>query len=598
MATYRITGPDGGTYEVTAPDGASQADVLAYAQKNYAKKEPSLPPLTADPTDGMSGTDKFLAGAGKAFADLGRGAGQWIGAVDRKDVAEARKRDAALMNTGAGIGGNITGNVAALLPTAMIPGANTYTGAAAIGAVTGALQPSVSTAETAGNIGLGGVVAPATLGAVRGAQALYQGGKGLVEPLTKAGQERIAADVLRRSATNPQQAMQMAGQAKPLVPGSQPTLAQVAQDPGLAQLERTILNNPEYAGALQQRLGDQKVARLSAIKDVAGRGDHYDEIEAGRRLFANQDYAEAMKAGIDPKMAKAMAPQIQSLMERPSIQAAQKDAVRLAKESGVELSDTTSLQGLDWIKKALDNKISMATGPGSSIGKEDLRALVQTKNDLMKTLEQIAPGYKTANDNYAAMSGQLNSMDVARGLLDKLNKPGSRYMQPGTAREMGDAYSDALAKSFDSVKKATGMDKDITQVMSKQDIKVLENVARDLGRKSFAQEAGKATGSNTAQNLASQNMLRRMLGPTGLPETWAESTMLQSLLSPVQMGSKLSGADKKIMDRIAQGLLDPMEGIGLLSSPQTIPNVGLLGAPSSQRYLPALGLLGVTQRPQ
>jgi hypothetical protein len=598
MATYRITGPDGGTYEVTAPDGASQADVLAYAQKNYAKKEPSLPPLTADPTDGMSGTERFLAGAGKAFADLGRGAGQWVGAVDRKDVAESRKRDAALMNTGAGMGGNIAGNVAALLPTAMIPGANTYTGAAAIGAVTGALQPSVSTAETAGNIGLGGVVAPATLGAVRGAQALYQGGKGLVEPLTKAGQERIAADVLRRSATNPQQAMQMAGQAKPLVTGSQPTLAQVAQDPGLAQLERTILNNPEYAGALQQRLGDQKVARLSAIKDIAGRGDHYDEIEAGRRLFANQDYAEAMKAGVDPKMAKAMAPQIQSLMERPSIQAAQKDAVRLAKESGVELSDTTSLQGLDWIKKALDNKISMATQPGSSIGKEDLRALVQTKNDLMKTLEQIAPAYKQANDNYAAMSGQLNSMDVARGLLDKLNKPGSRYMQPGTAREMGDAYSDALAKSFDSVKKATGMDKDITQVMSKQDIKVLENVARDLGRKSFAQEAGKATGSNTAQNLASQNMLRRMLGPTGLPETWAESTMLQSLLSPVQMGSKLSGADKKIMDRIAQGLLDPMEGIGLLSSPQTIPNVGLLGAPSSQRYLPALGLLGVTQRPQ
>jgi hypothetical protein len=305
-----------------------------------------------------------------------------------------------------------------------------------------------------------------------------------------------------------------------------------------------------------------------------------------------------MKAGVDPKMAKAMGPQIQSLMERPSIQAAQKDAVRLAKESGVELSDTTSLQGLDWVKKALDNKISTATQPGSAIGKEDLRALMQTKSDLMKTLEQIAPGYKRANDNYAAMSGQINSMDVARSLLDKLNKPGSRYMQPGTAKEMGDAYSDALAKSFDSVKKSTGMEKDITQVMSKQDISMLENIAKDLGRKSFAQEAGKATGSNTAQNLASQNMLRRMLGPTGLPETWAESTMLQSLLSPVQIGSKLTGADRKIMDRIAQGLLDPMDGIGLLSSPQAIQSVGLLGAPNSQRYLPAMGLLGLTQRPQ
>jgi hypothetical protein len=596
MAKYRITGPDGATYEVTAPDNASQADVLAFAQKNY--KPSNLPALTADPTDGMSGGERVLAGAGKAFADLGRGAGQYLGLVNRSDVAESRKRDAALMNTGGGLAGNIAGNLAALLPTAMIPGANTYTGAAAIGAMTGALQPSVSTGETLQNTALGGVAAPATLGAVRGTQALYQGAKGLVEPLTRSGQERIAADVLRRSATDPAKAAQLAAQGRELVPGSQPTLAQVAQDPGLAQLERTILNNPEYAPALQQRLGAQKVARLSAIKDIAGRGDHYDEIEAGRKLFANQDYAEAMKAGVDPKMAKAMAPQLQNLLERPSIQAAQKDAIRLAKESGVSLSEspTGSLEGLDWVKKALDNRISTAAQPGSSIGKEELHALVQTKSDLMQTLEQIAPKYKEANANYAAMSRQINSMDVARSLQDKLNKPGSQYMQPGTAREMGDAYRTALDKSFETVKKSTGMNKDITQVMSPKDIAALESVAHDTGRVAFAQSAGQATGSPTAQNLASQNMLRRLLGPTGLPETWAESTMLQGLLSPVQIGSKLAGADRKIMDRIAAGLLSPQDGAALLTAPPAVRNVGLLGAPSAQRYLLPAGLLPITER--
>src|SRR5205085_9383963 len=101
-----------------------------------------------------------------------------------------------------------------------------------------------------------------------------------------------------------------------------------------------------------------------------------------------QDYAEAMQQGIDPKMAKAMAPQIQSLLERPSIQAAQKDAIRLAKENGVSLSESPagSLEGLDWVKKALDNRISTAATPGSSLGKEELRALVQTKNDLMSKI--------------------------------------------------------------------------------------------------------------------------------------------------------------------------------------------------------------------
>ncbi|HEY1181606.1 MAG TPA: hypothetical protein VGE56_04830 [Rhodocyclaceae bacterium] len=35
MPTYKITSPDGDTYEITAPDGATEADVLAYAQKNF-----------------------------------------------------------------------------------------------------------------------------------------------------------------------------------------------------------------------------------------------------------------------------------------------------------------------------------------------------------------------------------------------------------------------------------------------------------------------------------------------------------------------------------------------------------------------------------
>lgn len=550
----------------------------------------------ADPTEGMSGIDKFRAGAGKALADLGRGAGQYLGLTDRADVAEARKLDQPLMNTGAGLAGNLTGSVAALLPTALVPGANTYTGAAAIGAVTGAMQPSESTSETMKNIALGGAVAPATIAAFRGGQALYQGGKGLVEPFTKAGQDRIAAEVLRRSATNPAKAVERAGNARELVPGSKPTLAQVAQDPGLAQLERTILNNAEYAPALQQRFGDQRLARLNAIKDVAGRGDHYDEIAKGRAIFANEDYGKAMAQGVDKDMAKALQPQIESLLRRPSIQDAKAVAQRLAAESDQALDDFNSVRGLDWLKKALDNKISAASKPGSAIGDAELRGLVQTKNDLMATLEQIAPAYKDANKNFAVMSEQVNSMDVARSLLDKLNKPGARYMQPGTAKEMGDAYSTELAKSFDSVKKATGMNKDITQVMAPQDIHALENVARDLGRKSFAESAGGAKGSPTAQNLASQNMLRRIIGPTGLPESWSEATMLQTLMSPVQIGSKLSGADQKIMDRIAQGLLDPMDGIGLLSRPAQIRSVGLLGAPQAQRLLPAAGLLSITER--
>jgi len=578
------------------PDGMSQADMAAAIQRSaltLAKKEKA-----PDPTEGMSGTEKFLAGVGKGMTDVGRGLRQFLpdalGGLSRADIEESRKLDAPLMNTGAGMAGNIVGTAASLLPTAFIPGANTIAGASLIGAGTGLAQPSTSTRETLMNTGIGGVAAPLAIGAVRGTQAAYQGVRGLMDPFTARGQQRIAADVLRRSATDPRNAAQAAVAARELVPGSEPTLAQVANDPGLAQLERTILNLPEYAPAVQQRQGAQRVARLNAVQDIAGRGGYLDDITRGRAIFAGEDYARAAQEGVDPAMAQAVQPQIANLMERPSIQAAQRDAIRLARERGINLTDFGSVEGLDWLKKALDNQISKAATPNSSIGKADLAALVQTKNDLMLTLEQISPAYAEANRNFAAMSGQINSAQAATDLLGKLNKPGSRYMTSGTAREQGDAFMNALAQAEESVKKSTGMNRGLADVMAPRDVAALQNVARDLGRKTFADTAGAAKGSPTAQNLASQNMLRRALGPTGLPESWAESTMLQSLLAPVQGVSRLTGANQRIMDEIAAAMLDPQIGAGLLMTAPPVRNVGLLGAPSVQRYLPAAGLLPVT----
>lgn len=147
---FEVTAPDGQKYVVNAPEGATQQDAIAYVQNNVYK-----PQAAPDPTEGMSTTEKFLAGAGKAFYDVGRGAGQMLGLVSSKDVEEARRLDAPLMNTGAGLAGNVVGNIATSLPTAAIPGVNTVRGAALVGGAYGLLQPSVSTSETLGNVALG-----------------------------------------------------------------------------------------------------------------------------------------------------------------------------------------------------------------------------------------------------------------------------------------------------------------------------------------------------------------------------------------------------------------------------------------------------------
>lgn len=108
-----------------------------------------------DPTKDMTGTQKFLAGTGKAMTDLARGAGQLFGVVSQKEIDDAKKLDEPLMKTGAGIAGNVLGNVATALPAMFVPGANTVLGAGVVGGLHGALQPVPTGDDRLNNAGLG-----------------------------------------------------------------------------------------------------------------------------------------------------------------------------------------------------------------------------------------------------------------------------------------------------------------------------------------------------------------------------------------------------------------------------------------------------------
>lgn len=132
-----------------------------------AEKDAGYSPT--DPTIGMSGPEKFLAGAGMGMTNMARGAGQMLGLVSEEDIAASRERDAPLAQSGAGMAGNIVGTTAAALPISLIPGANTYTGAAATGALVGALQPTVEGESRVANAAIGaagGVAGRAVAGGI------------------------------------------------------------------------------------------------------------------------------------------------------------------------------------------------------------------------------------------------------------------------------------------------------------------------------------------------------------------------------------------------------------------------------------------------
>jgi hypothetical protein len=121
--------------------------------------------------------DRFLSGAGKAFVDIGRGVSQLndrfntrhaspdvrqqVQRAGEQQVADSRALDKPLMDTTAGTVGNVTGAVATAAPALVVPGANTVAGAAATGAVLGALQPAVSDEERLKSTAIGGATGAA-----------------------------------------------------------------------------------------------------------------------------------------------------------------------------------------------------------------------------------------------------------------------------------------------------------------------------------------------------------------------------------------------------------------------------------------------------
>lgn len=111
MARYTVQAPDGSTIELEGPDGASQADVIAQAQRLYAERQQAQ-----------------AAPQGRPIASFERG-------PSAEDLAAA-KAAGQPETTAAGVGGAITRGVA---PAAVMAGAGAL-GAAALGvpAVTGA----------------------------------------------------------------------------------------------------------------------------------------------------------------------------------------------------------------------------------------------------------------------------------------------------------------------------------------------------------------------------------------------------------------------------------------------------------------------------
>lgn len=255
----------------------------------------AAPPTSYDPTQGMTGLDKFLAGAGKSFSDLGLGAKQVIAAlgahglfsgdqsgdgstspVDWKSLVSSlateadtsKSRDAPLMNTGAGTAGDITGQVvqSAVMP---VGGAATGLGRMGLSALAGGVQAGMQPVGTNGSR-----LADAAMGAGMGAA-----GQGVANMVGAAIRPAVAGDPARQAAVDWANAN-----------GATMSLGDITGAPFTQRIEKVLSNLPGSRGFYKDATQSKNDAILNAVNGITSgdAGNLIQQAGAGHTFTVDQ----------------------------------------------------------------------------------------------------------------------------------------------------------------------------------------------------------------------------------------------------------------------------------------------------------------------
>jgi hypothetical protein len=450
------------------------------------------------------------------------------------------------------------------------------------------------------------------------------------------------------------------------VPGYVSTLAEATQDPGLATLQRAVMNTD---GAAQ--IGAREAANAGAIKQVVGDLAGDDAARAAAvtaRKQASQPLYNAVADAVEPVNTKrtvglidsvvsanpankALVTPLQEIREslfehyppgrrgadtwrylnetinakalpqrewnvlasaRTVMDRVRKGAIEpeealqqlkgLSSKRGeiagaleyarqqMKSPDYVLMEGPQQVKSAIDNVNSMLANPANATVKRQLTII---KKSLTNQLGKAVPEYRQATRTFADMSAPINQMDVGEALYNKLTPALDDFS--ATPRLKAESFASALRNGDETVRRATGMRRSLDQVMTPEQMRTLSDVGTTLARRASAAELARPAGTNTAQNLSSQNLMRQIAGPLGLPESFVESRALPTLLRPVNFA--MSGQEPAINEVLSRAMLDPQFAAELMGRVQQ-PSVPGLLAGAVQRYALTPSLLGANAAQQ
>jgi hypothetical protein len=374
--------------------------------------------------------------------------------------------------------------------------------------------------------------------------------------------------------------------------GLRPTGTQVAQSPGLAQLDRSIrTQGPDVAAPLNAADTANRGAIVDILKGISGTPEQRLRAGATRDFNARTAYDDALNnpdhfvqppSPTDPTFAaeaaakqgltqdgtppvndpnapaqglNSVGERLQEVLQRPAMQTAMQNAKMQAANRGVQLNDRNLMQQLHYSKLDLDGQIGAASRSGDST---TMGGLLDTKNTLLGVMDDLSPAYKNARQGFTADSAPINRMDVGEALRQKYlsalqdsSGTGSRPSMLLDALRRDDG--DTLAQQATGFNSAT-----LQKTLTPDDLASLDAARTQLGREAFTQNSGRGVGSNTGQNIANQRNLDSvgdMSAPAG--NLGAIGAVLHHPAISIPLGMRGNAVRAAAQKSIANTLSDP-----------------------------------------
>lgn len=439
------------------PDGTPKDEIrrklIQSGRATYADFNTSQPEQY-DVTQDMSGWQKFVAGYGKSAVDLGRGVEQAArslvpGVSGREkelqtEIDNSRELDANLM-TGAGLAGNVIGGLANLAPAALVPGANTYAGAAALGALTGALNPVATGDSRLTNAGIGatgGLVGRAVGGALS---------RGL------APQTDDAARLLMQEGVTPTPGQIAGGIAKRVedsatsIPGVG-DLVRVGQRRAVEDFNKAALNRAlKPIGKSFDDLGVKSVGReaIGAADDAVSNA--YKDLLPKLKVVADDNFIDDLISLDDlaQSLPDARYAQFQKIMDR-EVLGKFTNYGRMSGESMKEVDSKIGGLARDYMRS--QDPEQRALGSALKEMQETIRDLVYRVNPEHKTALKAV---NTAYANLKRVDSAAATLGAKEGVFSPAQlKAATRRLDPRMAKRgfgRGDALMQDLAEAGEKI---------------------------------------------------------------------------------------------------------------------------------------------------